>query len=370
MNGSFFLNHRHAVGMMEWEQIGTLARFRGPRWLPGAPVAAFDFDSTLHPYYGRGPPMGLGVALVLALGRGGRNVVVITNRSVTKKRRTTDLEDFWDLVSQAGGSCDIYVATARDRYRKPQTGVWEKLCEDRGVVAGPADFFCGDAAGRPDDFSASDRNFARNVGLRFYTPEDLLGPVCVTRRPTPARLTAAEEIERELAAAADPARLEAWVQTVNEAAQYTAVMLMGSPASGKSTIARELVRRGYRLVTQENQDQAKALRQLSALLQQGHRVVIDNTHRDEAARLRYLGRARGVPAALVWVRTPQIVCQHLDGLRCDQDPNGRLLPAAVFPIYAAAERPPRLAEGFAAIFELEFALDPARPAAAEKRYAP
>ena len=35
---------------------------------------------------------------------------------------------------------------------------------------------CGDAAGRPDDFSDSDRAFAVATGLKFFTPEQLFGP--------------------------------------------------------------------------------------------------------------------------------------------------------------------------------------------------
>ena len=40
-------------------------------------------------------------------------------------------------------------------------------------------FYCGDAAGRPatknkeKDFSDSDLKFAKNTGLKFYTPESL-----------------------------------------------------------------------------------------------------------------------------------------------------------------------------------------------------
>lgn len=38
-------------------------------------------------------------------------------------------------------------------------------------------FYCGDAAGRPakgkrkKDFSDTDRKFAINIGIKFYTPE-------------------------------------------------------------------------------------------------------------------------------------------------------------------------------------------------------
>jgi bifunctional polynucleotide phosphatase/kinase len=32
-------------------------------------------------------------------------------------------------------------------------------------------YFVGDAAGRADDFASTDRKFALNAGIQFYTPE-------------------------------------------------------------------------------------------------------------------------------------------------------------------------------------------------------
>lgn len=32
-------------------------------------------------------------------------------------------------------------------------------------------YFVGDAAGRANDFASTDRKFALNVGIQFYTPE-------------------------------------------------------------------------------------------------------------------------------------------------------------------------------------------------------
>jgi bifunctional polynucleotide phosphatase/kinase len=41
-----------------------------------------------------------------------------------------------------------------------------------GVVADlRASFFVGDAAGRAGDFASTDRKWARNVGVPFFTPE-------------------------------------------------------------------------------------------------------------------------------------------------------------------------------------------------------
>lgn len=41
-------------------------------------------------------------------------------------------------------------------------------------------FYVGDAAGRSGDFAGTDRKWAMNVGLTFYTPEVGLQPNCVS----------------------------------------------------------------------------------------------------------------------------------------------------------------------------------------------
>ena len=69
----------------------------------------------------------------------------------------------------------ILVATSKDAYRKPSTGMWEFLCQSCNgdvKVDKKKSFFVGDAAGRGKDHGASDKEFAVNCGLTFYTEDE------------------------------------------------------------------------------------------------------------------------------------------------------------------------------------------------------
>lgn len=69
----------------------------------------------------------------------------------------------------------ILVATSKDAYRKPSTGMWEFFCQSCNgdvKVDKKKSFFVGDAAGRGKDHGKSDKEFAANCGLTFYTEEE------------------------------------------------------------------------------------------------------------------------------------------------------------------------------------------------------
>lgn len=94
----------------------------------------------------------------------------------------------------------VFASTQRDAYRKPIPGMWWELetlykragkdigaflpafCPSSGCLSSSywgdaiadkaSSMYVGDAAGRKDDHSDSDRKFALNAGLSFFTPEE------------------------------------------------------------------------------------------------------------------------------------------------------------------------------------------------------
>jgi len=103
--------------------------------------------------------------------------VIFTNQNGIKK--PDDAASFKRkiglIASQMGIPCLVLVATKKDAYRKPMTGGWDVSVQQFNQGIEPdlsKSFYCGDAAGRPKDFSKSDRLFALNVGIPFKTPEE------------------------------------------------------------------------------------------------------------------------------------------------------------------------------------------------------
>jgi aryl-alcohol dehydrogenase-like predicted oxidoreductase len=159
------------------------------------------------------------------------------------------------------------------------------------------------------------------------------------------------------------------------------VLIMGSPAAGKSTLARAMVERGHQRL---NRDEAGGrLAGRAAALEQGlaaggRRFVLDNTYASRASRSRVLEAAwrHGAQVRCVWLTTSleeatvnaaaRILERHGRLLAGDElkragrrDPSA-LLPRALFD-YRRALEPPSDEEGFAAIDVTPFARAAAPP---------
>lgn len=103
-----------------------------------------------------------------------------------EKRVTSFKKKCSAILAQLDLPVTLYAATGKDRFRKPQTGMWEEACKDYKLSTAELDLensiFVGDAGGRmavqvggsliPKDFSCSDRNLAHNIGIAYNTPEE------------------------------------------------------------------------------------------------------------------------------------------------------------------------------------------------------
>lgn len=105
----------------------------------------------------------------------GYTIVIFTNQCYTGKKLTTALDRIKNILTkliELGVNPWIFIATGHDQYRKPEIGMWKELTQYIEVNIDNS-FYIGDAAGRSQDFSDSDTMFSKNIGVKFYLPEEI-----------------------------------------------------------------------------------------------------------------------------------------------------------------------------------------------------
>ena len=131
-------------------------------------------------------------------------------------------------------------------------------------------FYCGDAAGRPQDYSDSDKIFAQNAGIKFYTPEELFPSI---ERMSPG----------------DPKT----INTVNLPPSKSLVVFVGMPGAGKSTYYHQsLSPLGYVHVNQDIlKTKPKVLKAIREAMNRGELVTVDATNSQQDKRQEYYNLA-------------------------------------------------------------------------------
>lgn len=188
---------------LEWKEegelkssgISSLIYLDGADSNPSTKIAGFDIDSTIiRTKSGKKFATGRSDWVffdanvrkkLMKLTSEGIKVVFFTNQAGIEKGNA-DLDTlkgkFEDIINRLGIPIQIYISTGNSQYRKPSAEMWHFMasnCNGGQSIDLTNSLYVGDAAGRakdwmkgkPKDFSCTDRMFAANVGVSFYTPE-------------------------------------------------------------------------------------------------------------------------------------------------------------------------------------------------------
>lgn len=214
------------------------------------------------------------------------------------------------------GHSDLY-------YRKPQLGLLEVLIEyifkERSNID-QSSVFLGD--------SAADLYFARNTNIRFvHTDMFFLG--------TPNKEFA------KIEAKAHP--LTEWVsKTVPslpslKSSSKHLVIMVGSPASGKSYYSHELENKGFLRINKDTMKVDKVmLKAFEKGIQEGRNIVVDNTNPTKEARAKWIATAKNAlySITIVWMNFPMPVVEFLDNYRIYKNKNQDThVPAVAMRVY-------------------------------------
>ncbi|XP_046565049.1 bifunctional polynucleotide phosphatase/kinase-like isoform X1 [Haliotis rubra] len=269
-------------------------------------------------------------------------------------------QKFTYIVEKLGVPVQIFIASGSGIYRKPSTGMWKYMVKKQndGIRINMAEsFYCGDAAGRPDkwtqgrkkDFSCSDRLFALNIGLKFYTPEEYFRD----HKAAPFKLPEF-----------DPRKLSATSEVVSPAGSSLSsstqevAVLTGLPASGKSFFVKtNLIPKGYVHINRDTLGSwQKCVAHCNKALAEGKSVVIDNTNLDVESRARYLDCAKkgSVPCrCFVFTNNIQHI-RHNERYREMTDKSHQAINEMVLNSSKSKYKEPIKEEGFSEILKVNF----------------
>lgn len=224
----------------------------------------------------------------------------------------------------------------RDRYRKPMCGSIEYIKEKipqinwQDLKSRDKIYYIGDACGRQHDFSDTDLKFALNCEIKFKTPEIFFGiknsdyddnddnvNKCSIEYPILNYFTKKEEdnIFNDL---------ENIIKNHNQ----ILIVMIGFPASGKSYLRKEIIKRFDKFKYFNNDDlknkiQSKSLinkinkiNKIDKELEQDYNYLIDdNTNLNEIEREKLLKKFSSYYKIGIWFDYDIDVCDHLNWLR-------------------------------------------------------
>jgi bifunctional polynucleotide phosphatase/kinase len=311
----------------------------------------------------------------------GMKVVVFTNQGgvATGRIDASFLHTRFEAIAAALAiPVAFYIATAKNQFRKPSSRMWEVCIEHLGgstMVDMPHSFYVGDAAGRPPssrkqrDFSDSDRKFALNVGVSFYTPEMYFDGSTESVESLPLSGLDPRTLvdSQHIVGMADLNSILRRIVSPHEVAEYlistrdkpgtqTLVLLVGFPASGKTTFARRhLIAHGFEWINQDNlKTAAKCLKTAKDYLAVGKSIVVDMTNPKATTRAAYteLARSCGKPVCVVALvmQTSREIAEHLNLIReraeegTRNEPVRTRVPAVAFNTFAKSLVLPSLPE--------------------------
>ena len=280
------------------------------------------------------------------LHREGYSIYILTNQAGVASGRQ-NIDDLRLKLNKILEAIDVpvkvFIATDKDYWRKPNTSIVEKYILDPNIVPEKI-FYVGDAAGRPADFSDSDRKFAFNIyilmrymypGLlksqypRFYTEDEYWNSA-------KSKLT-----WRGI----DPATVGkqfvgTWLKNIKLCTNKFGpgrylIFMIGPPGSGKSSMSKALAKRFGAAVVNRDTMKTSIVKYAKAAVADGKSLIVDNTNPSNRSREPFLKLVGDDYKVLYFIMDINAdIARHLNIVRERMDINAKQIPEIAYRMFS------------------------------------
>ncbi|EGG03692.1 uncharacterized protein MELLADRAFT_89991 [Melampsora larici-populina 98AG31] len=362
--------------------------------IPTQKIAAFDLDSTLittksgNTFPRNSDDWKLWNPIIPKklhqLNQDGYTILLISNQKTNAKQSAEFDQKLPKLAKALNVPFRIFAARKDDVYRKPRTGIWEEFIKNWNGNLEPdkeQSFYVGDAAGRPSrgsikaDFSDTDRKWALNLDIPFFTPEEFFlnqskrqDYVLKGFDPTkydhdqPAWIPETSIIAYEpISSSLENVKK---LQSNEIPKKLEIVLFVGPPAIGKSQFYKtHFEPKGYEHINQDKlKTFEKCLKSVKESIQCSKSCVIDNTNPSESTRHQYIKLSQDLGCSIRCIHFDSSIdlSLHNNVYRAfygekDAEGNRRhLLPGLAFGSYLKRFETPLVQEGFGEVALVRF----------------
>jgi len=267
-------------------------------------------------------------------------VIIVSNQKGLKTKVQKDNYKYKIEHLDLGRKFTLF-ATLDDAYRKPSSAIFEKYIYPMGISSF---LFVGDAAGRKGDFADSDRMFAENIRKRFSvnvyfrTPEEFFN----ITTSAPQEIIPVEKFNPQKYLN-DKSQQSYDLNPIieNIKSQNVLVIMVGAPASGKSSLAKILsYKTGADILNNDSQTARVVQKRFAELITDGkltRSVIIDNTNPDDAARTKFIEKVTSGPILIILMPNDKDLirqlyhCRIRAAIREDKPPI--LIPDVAYNVY-------------------------------------
>lgn len=279
------------------------------------------------------------------------SIVIITNQAGIKSKKEEwmkKLNNIYKVINKhINLELCILCSYEHNMYRKPMNGFYYYLIDESKKEFNKIFkdiFYCGDAIGRIGDHSDCDIKFAHNSCIRFIHPDEFFLNKILFK--SSIKYINFNKVNQKF----NPIFIEKEI-----------IVMVGYPASGKSTISKKYNELGYVIINQDTlKTKSKCIKLVEESIKQNKSIIIDSTNPSKESRNLWFAKVKNksYKTKIIHMKTTYELSMHNNYYRylnnmMNNNYTTKIIPKIAYNIFKSKYEQPDKSE-CDEIIELEF----------------